>query len=288
MSRVLPALFVVLWSSGFVGARAVLPYSEPFTFLALRFGLTALVLLPVVLARRAPVPHGGSFFHVVVAGLMVHAWYLGGVFFAVDRGMPAGLIALIAGLQPLLTAALALPLLGERPSRRQWGGLGLGLIGVIMVLGEKLAPQGDTLFSGFGLPALGGGLLALVGLTVGTLYQKRFCQGVDLGMASFLQFTVSTMALLPLAFLLETRTIAWTGEFIAGLVWLVLGLSVGAVFLLLLLIKRGGASQVASLFYLVPPVTALMAWALYDEPLGPLALAGMAVAGTGVALAARR
>ncbi len=283
--RSVPVVFVLLWSTGFIGARLVLPYSEPFTVLTLRFLGTVAVLLPLTLAMKARWPKTlTETAHIALAGVLVHAGYLGGVFAAIKMGMPAGLASLIVGLQPVLTAVLAGPLLGERLVLRQWGGLLLGLGGVIMVLGEKVAPQADSLFQGFGIDAVGCALLALVGITCSTLYQKRFCQGMDLRSGSVIQFAAAGVVMAPFAIAFETMRISWTGEFIFGLAWLVLVLSVGAVSLLLYMIRLGAASRVASLFYLVPPVTAVVAWLLFDETMGILALVGMAVAAAGVAL----
>jgi drug/metabolite transporter (DMT)-like permease len=283
--RAIPGVFVLLWSTGFIGARLVLPHSEPFTFLGLRFGLTVVLLVPIALILKAKWPRDPRMIgHIAFAGVLVHAAYLGGVFSAIKLGMPAGLAALIAGLQPILTAALAIPFLGERVSHRQWLGFVLGFVGVVTVLADKLAPQADTLFQGFGLGAVACAGVAVLAITISTLYQKRYCQGVDLTSASAIQFAAATLATLPFALVLETREIEWTGAFIAGLVWLVVVLSVGAVTLLMILIRRGAAGRVASLFYLVPPVTALVAWLMFDERLGALALLGMGIAVGGVAL----
>ncbi|KAA5605079.1 DMT family transporter [Roseospira marina] len=286
----MPALFVVLWSTGFIGARFVLPHSEPLTFLALRFALTAVLFLPVVWLTRARWPSRPALFgHAAVTGLLLHGIYLAGVFQGIEWGMPAGLASLIVGLQPLLTAVAAGPLLGERISARQWAGLGLGLAGVVLVLGEKMAPAGATLFQGFGWPAVAVCLFALVGITAGTLYQKRFCNGLDPRTGAVVQFGAGTVLMVALALLTgEDTTIAWTPEFVFGLVWLVVVLSVGAVTLLMVLLRMGEAARVASLFYLVPPVTALIAWLLFDERLGPVALSGMAVAVLGVAMTSGR
>ena len=217
--------------------------------------------------------------HFAVAGLLVHGVYLGGVFLAISMGVEAGVSALIVGLQPLLTAALAGALLGELVTRRQWLGLGLGLCGVTLVLAGKL---GQAPGSVLGIVAC---VAALIGITVGTLYQKRFCAGMDLRTGSVVQFVAAGLATAPLALWLEDGDVQWTGEFLFALFWLVVVLSLGAVSLLYLLIRRGGASQVASLFFLVPPCTALIAWPLFGETLGLTALAGMALTATGVAMA---
>lgn len=285
---IMPALFVLLWSTGFIGAKFGLPYAEPFTFLFIRFALTLALLIPLVVVLRSSWPQGGRLWaHIGVSGMLVHGAYLGGVFYGIRLGMPAGLASLLVGLQPLLTAALARPLLNERLASVQWMGLGLGLVGIVMVLGSKLDPGRGELFQGFGLGALASVMLALVGISCGTLYQKRYCTGMPLMSGTVVQY-LSAGALLGLgALLFEERSVAWTPTFMLTLGWLVLVLSIAAILLLMALIKRGEASRVASLFYLVPPVTALEAWWLFDEALPPIALLGMAIALTGVVMVAR-
>ncbi|WP_084536343.1 DMT family transporter [Azospirillum halopraeferens] len=278
----MPGVFVVLWSTGFIGAKYGLPYAEPLTFLLTRMTLVAAVLAVVAVVMGAPWPRRPrEAGHIALAGLLVHGVYLGGVFCAIARGVPAGVTAVIVGLQPLLTAALAGWLLGERVSPRQWGGLLLGLGGVVLVVGDKLSLDHGHL-TGIGLA-----LAALVGITLGTVYQKRHCTGMDLRTGAAIQYGATAMAFAVLAPLTETMRISWSGEFVFALLWLSFVLSVGAIFLLFALIRRGAASRVASLFYLVPPVTALIAWALFDEQLGPLALTGMGLAVAGVALVNR-
>jgi drug/metabolite transporter (DMT)-like permease len=277
--KLMPGLFVLLWSTGFIGAKFGLPYVEPLTFLLIRLSTVAAVLGLVGLALRAPWPKRPvDVVHVCVAGILVHGVYLGGVFEAIALGLPAGVSALVVGLQPLLTAMLVGPLLGERVSGRQWAGFALGLAGVLLVVWEKLALE----------PGYGTGLalsvVSLLAITIGTLYQKRFCSGMDLRTGTAIQYAATSALLLPLALALETMEVHWTGEFVFALAWLSLVLSVGAVFLLFALIRRGAAARVASLFYLVPPVTALTAWAMFDERLGLPALAGMTLAAVGVAL----
>ncbi|TLF51627.1 DMT family transporter [Halomonas urmiana] len=280
----MPILFVALWSTGFIGAKFGLPHAEPFTFLFVRCVLTLTLLVPLILLMGADWPRGPRLWgHIAVSGLLVHGAYLGGVFYGIYQGMPAGLTALLVGLQPLLTAALAGPLLNERLGKVQWLGLVLGLAGIALVLGGKLDP-GETLFQGFGIGALASVLVALAGISLGTLYQKRFCTGMPLLSGTVVQY-LATGALVGLgAWLFETREIEWTPTFILTLGWLVLVLSISAILLLMALIRRGEASRVASLFYLVPPVTALEAWWLFDERLPPLSLAGMAIAIAGVVL----
>lgn len=280
----MPILFVALWSTGFIGAKFGLPHAEPFTFLFVRCVLTLALLVPLILLMRADWPQGPRLWgHIAVSGLLVHGAYLGGVFYGIYQGMPAGLTALLVGLQPLLTAALAGPLLNERLGTVQWLGLALGLIGIALVLGGKLDP-GEALFQGFGLGALVSVLVALVGISLGTLYQKRFCTGMPLLGGTAVQYLATGVLLGLGALLFETREIEWTPTFVLTLGWLVLVLSISAILLLMALIRRGAASRVASLFYLVPPVTALEAWWLFDERLPPLSLAGMAIAIGGVVL----
>lgn len=284
LTRLMPLLFVVLWSTGFIGAKYGLPYAEPLTFLAVRYVLVIGLMTQLALAMRAPWPASPrDAMHIAVTGLLVHAVYLGGVFMSIHHGLPAGISALVVGMQPLLTGALAGALLGERVSSRQWAGLALGFAGVALVVGSKVSVDGvatDALGRML-LPALA----ALVGITAGTLYQKRFCPRFDLRTGSVLQFLPSLALTALVASQVETMQIDWSGEFVFALLWLVLVLSLGAISLLNLLIRSGSAVNVASLFYLTPPTTALIAWAMFGETLSPLALAGMAIAVSGVWLA---
>jgi drug/metabolite transporter (DMT)-like permease len=282
----MPALFVLLWSTGFIGAKFGLPYAEPFTFLALRFALVIALLAGVALVTRAAWPSDRRLIgHLMVSGILVHALYLGGVFAAIHRGLPSGLTALLVGLQPLLTALVAGKLLGETISGRQWLGLMLGLAGVALVLSTRLA---GIRLDGFGWDGIAFALLALFGITAGTLYQKRHCTGMDLRTGAVVQYAGAAMIMLPAALTLETMRIQWAGDFIFALAWLVLVLSVGAISLLMTLIRLGEAARVASLFYLVPPVTALMAWGLFGETMSVIGLLGLALAAIGVALVVRR
>jgi len=274
----MPGIFVLLWSTGFIGAKFGLPYAEPFTFLLWRFAILTLLLGAVAVLMKAPWPSPKEAGHTALIGLLVHGAYLGGVFAAISYGIPAGVAALIVGTQPILTALGAGPLLGERVTGRQWLGLLLGLGGVVLVCARKLNFESTDLY---GITAC---LIALVGITFGTLYQKRHGGTMDLRSGSAIQFAASALFMAVLATTTETMQVQWTGEFIFALAWLVVVLSVGAISLLFILIKRGAASKVASLFYLVPPVTAVVAFFLFDETLGGLALAGMGLAVVGVAL----
>lgn len=292
LATLAPVVFVLLWATGFIGAKLGLPDAEAGTFLALRFAVVALLMAPLLLVLRGQRLGGWrQIGHVAVVGALMHGLYLGGVFAAIGRGMPAGLSSLIVSLQPLLTAALVGPLLGERVGPRQLLGLLLGLLGVGLVLSGKLAAQdaeggagGGALFEGFGLDALAFNVAALLGITTATLYQKRFAQHVPLIGGAFVQYVAAAVVVGLPALAFESNRVVWSGEFVFALAWLVLVLSIGAVSLLMLLIRWGEAAKTASLFYLVPPVTAVIAFLLFDERLGPLALAGMVVTVLGVAL----
>ncbi|MBI3095481.1 MAG: DMT family transporter [Rhodocyclales bacterium] len=279
MNRSVPLLFVLLWSTGFIGAKFGLPHAEPLTFLLIRYLLVLALMTLVALAMRAPWPRDArQWFHIGVAGLLVHGVYLGGVFMSISKGLPAGVASLVVGIQPLLTAVGAGWLLKEAVLARQWFGLVLGFVGVAIVVSGKLG-------SGFGLDALWPALAALAGITAGTLYQKRFCPSFDWRTGAIAQFLPTAIATAVVASLTEDFRVAWVPDFIFALAWLVLVLSLGAISLLNMLIRRGSAVNLASLFYLVPPCTALIAWLLFDERLAGMALVGMALAVWGVYLA---
>ena len=285
----MPGVFVLLWATGFIGAKLGLPYAEPFTFLTVRFVLTVAILLPVALVMRAPWPNRRLAGHIAVSGVLIHTVYLGGVFASIHRGMPAGVSALIIGLQPLVVAIAAGPLLGERVRPRQWVGFALGLLGVALVLIDRLPEGMAAALAQIDARSLAWCLFGLAGMTAATLYQKRFCGGMDLRSGAVIQFAASAVVAAPLALLLgESGVIEWTGRFVFALSWLVIVLSVGAVSLLMLLIRMGEATRVSGLFYLVPPVTALIAFFLFGERLGMVALGGMALAVLGVAMVLRR
>ena len=272
---------MLLWSTGFIGARLGMPHAEPMTFLALRFGITAVCLAVGAVLWRAPWPARiGDWGHLAVAGLLMHGIYLGGVFVAIRLGLEAGLSALIVSLQPLLVAAAAPFILAETIGWRRWLGLGLGMLGAALVLSGKLG-HGAAFLAVFAC------VVALLGITIGTLYQKRHCVGHDLRSANTIQFAAAGTACWVLALLFETRHIDWTGELVFALAWLVIVLSLGAIPLLYMLLRRGDASRVASLFFLVPPTTAMLAWPLFGEHLGPVEMLGMAIALGGVVLVNR-
>lgn len=275
----MPAVFVLIWSTGFIVAKFGLPYAPPLTFLLLRFIGVLLVLGPLVLLMRAPWP-SGKVGHIALAGVLVQAGYLGGVWCAIKIGMPAGLSALIVGMQPILTA-FAAPLIGEKVHGRQWLGLAFGIAGVGLVVANKISLIGLTWHS------IALCLLALVSITVGTLYQKRHCPQFDLRTGTLIQFAASFAVVLPLAIAFEhltpeLQTVQWTPRFVGALLWSILALSIGAIFLLFALIRKSAATSVTSLLYLTPPTTALMAWLMFGEAFGLTGVAGMLLAVIGV------
>ncbi|MCA0003132.1 MULTISPECIES: DMT family transporter [unclassified Mesorhizobium] len=284
VKRLIPATFVVLWATGFIGARYAMPWAEPFTFLAARFVLATALFAGLVVVLGSKRASREEALHATGAGILMHGVYLGAVFWAIHRGMPAGLSALIVGLQPLITAVLAGKFLGEAILPRHWAGLAVGLAGVVIVLWPKLGALGGGVTSA----TLTASLVSVLGMSAGTIWQKRFASGGDLVAATMWQYVggASVMILASLAF--ETHTVVINGELIFAMAWLVLVLSIGAIFLLMVMIRDGEMSKVASLFYLVPAVTAVIAWALFDEQLNALQIAGMAITTFGVGLATAR
>lgn len=278
-----PAVFVLLWSTGFIAAKAGLPYVEPLTFLSIRFALVTALMLPVALLVRARWPGAKEAGHIAVVGLLMHGGYLGGVFSSIHHGLPAGLSALIVGLQPVLTATVVGPLLGERVGPRQWLGLVLGFAGVATVLFERYGFGSG----GFGAGAVVLATIALIGITAGTIYQKRYCAQSNLYTGAVVQYAAACVPMALLALTFETREVEWATPLIAAMAWLTLVLSVGTISLLYLLIRRGAVSKIASLFFLVPPATAFTAWLMFDETLGLLALGGVALTALGVYLVQR-
>ncbi len=282
-----PVVFVLLWSTGFVGAKYGLPYAEPFTFLALRLAMAGVLLAVRAAATRSAWPSNRQQAgRAGVAGLLLHAGYLGGVFFAIDSGLPASVAAVVVSLQPVLTAALATRLLGERLVGVQWLGLALGVGGAALVLAPGLASAaGDA--GAFPPAGVVSCLVALLAGTAGTLWQKKHGDDIPLLSGTVVQYTASALVLVAVAAATETMAIEWTADFVLALVWLVLPLSLGAVLLLLFLLRRGSASGVSSLLYLVPPATAVEAYLLFGEELPVLSLVGVVVTTVGVALVLR-
>lgn len=278
-ARFAPGLFVFLWSTGFIGAKYGLPHAEPLTFLFARYVLVILAFAALALVSGAPWPKGWrAWAHIGMAGLMLHGVYLGGVFVAIHQGLPAGIMSLIAGLQPLLTAAMAGWVLQERVTARQWTGLVLGLGGAALVLSGRIT--GDAGWAGLPAAALG-----LLGITAGTLYQRHFCPHFDWRSGAVAQFLPAAMVTGLLAAMTEPMQIDWAGDFVFALGWLVLVVSIGAISLLNFLIRTGSAVNVASLFYLVPASTAVIAWLMFNEALSPVAIGGMGLTLWGVSLA---
>ena len=273
-----PLLFVGLWSTGFIGAKYGLPDVEPLTFLTLRYAAVIVLMGAAALVFRAPPPQGRLCKHIAVSGLLVHGVYLGGVFIAISRGLPAGITALVVGLQPLVTALAARALSSERIGPSQWTGLLLGFLGVALVVGQKATTTGGDRLLSMLLPAV----VALLGITAGTLYQKHFCPSFDFRTGAVIQFVACLLLSAASDVLSVTLHVLLTVNVIFALRWLVLVLSLGAVGLLNVLIRRGSAVHVASLFYLTPAATALIAWALFDESLSGIALVGIAVTAAGV------
>lgn len=277
-----PILFVLLWSTGFIGARLGLPYIEPMTFLTLRMALVVAILVGIVLIARVRWLSSTEVGHSLVAGALVHGLYLGGVFVAIGQGVPAGISALIPGLQPVLTSTVANRFMGEAVTRQQWLGLALGLSGVLLVLHDRSIVAAGSAIGWFA------SFLSLIGISLGTLYQKRFCGGIDWRSGNVVQYAGATVLFAAGAFTLETRVIHWSGELVIALAHLVLVLSIATVALMYWLIRRSPATGFASLFYLVPATTALMAYLLFDEKLDAISVGGMLVCAVGVVLANRR
>ncbi|MFZ5679474.1 MAG: DMT family transporter [Bradyrhizobiaceae bacterium] len=279
-ARTAPAIFVLLWSTGFVGTKYVLAGAEPLTYLTVRMALVALLMGVIAVIWRAKWPDRAGIIHSAIAGLLVHGFYLGGTAVAIFHSVPAGLSALIPGLQPILTSTLANRWLGERVSSLQWTGLLMGLAGTLIVLhGRSLSGE-----AGWGWL---GTCVALVSITLGTLYQKRYCSQIDWRAGNFIQFIAAGLLFALGAWLFETRVIVWNREFVLGLAWLVIVLSIGSIGLLYWLIRHSAATRVASLFYLVPGVTAIMAYGLFDERLDLISIAGMVICAAAVLLVNR-
>lgn len=280
-TRLVPPLFVLLWATGFIGARYAMPWAEPFTFLATRFLIAFALLAIVVVVWRSRKTTLAGALHAMLAGVLMHGVYLGGVFWAIHRGMPSGISALIVGLQPLITALMAAPILGEKVLPKHWLGLGLGFIGVVVVLWPKFASIGG----GITPATLAAALVSVAGMSLGTILQKRFGDRTDPVSSTMYQYLGAAPLMIAGSLLFETQAVIINGELIFAMAWLVLVLSIGAIFLLLYMIRRGEMSKVASLFYLVPAVTAIIAWMLFGESLTPLQIAGMALTTVGVGLA---
>lgn len=284
LMRAAPILFVVLWSSGFIAAKLGTGEAEPFTFLVIRFVAVMALLWPLARLIRAPSLSWRQRREAALVGVGVHGVYLGGVFWAVRNGMPAGVVALVVSLQPVLTAVLAAPLLGERISARHWVGLALGLLGSALLIAPKIEVVAVAGGSGINAATLVSAVVALFGITLGTIHQKRSAGGIDLVGGAIWQYVGALAVCGPLALALETGKVHWSPAFLLALAWLVVVLSIGAITLLMLLIRSNAVSRVSSLFYLVPATTAAFAYLMFGERLQAIQLAGMAVVMTAVAL----
>ena len=290
MIKAMPVVFVLIWSTGFIVAKFGLPYAPPLSFLAIRYALSiACFLIWIVLARAAWPQGRRQWLHLALTGVLMHAGYLGGVWVAVKNGMGSGLAALIVGLQPVLTA-LWISWIGtpggpahgqSHVTPRQWLGLVLGLGGLLLVVARKFGIGSEVTAL-----TLGCEVFALLSITVGTLYQKRFVQPTDVRSANAIQLAAALLVTLPFA-LVEREAIVWNAQFMGAMAWAVLALTLGGSSLLYLLIQRGAATTVTSLLYLVPPTTALMAWLLFGESITLVTLAGTALTALGVSLVVR-
>jgi drug/metabolite transporter (DMT)-like permease len=280
-ARAASAIFVVLWSTGFIATKYVVRNADPLTYLAIRMALVVVLMAVIAAIARPRWPDRIGIVHSAVAGILVHGFYLGGTAIAISHSIPAGLSALIPGLQPILTSTLANRWLGERVTPLQWSGLLLGLIGVVLILHNR--PMSGE--AGWGWLASG---VSLVSITLGTLYQRRYCGQIDWRAGNLVQYIAVTVFFAAAAWLFKTNVVRWTGEFVLALAWLVVVLSIGSIGLLYWLIRRRAATSVASLFYLVPAVTAGMAYVLFGERLDTVAIAGMVACATAVFLVNRR
>ncbi len=277
-----PFVFVFAWSTGFIGTKLGVAYAEPFTFLAWRY-LFALALMTLIVALwRAPWPRSlRQVGHAAVVGILMHGFYLGGIFWAIAHGMSAGIAALLAGLHPLVAGVLAGWVLRETVTLRRWAGLALGFAGMAMVVGGELGTGAPSLLGVFAC------LLAVFGIAAGTVWQKRFGGSTNIRASQAIQFAAAGAMMAVLSATFETGEVEWAGEFVLTMLWLVVVLSVGAVTLFYWLTRRGEVARLASYFYLIPPCTAIEAYLIFGERLGWVALAGMAVIAAGVAIATR-
>lgn len=266
-----PGVFVLLWSTGFIGSKLGAPYADPMVFLSIRFLLVLPLLAVIAFAMKTRWPtDAGLIGHCIVTGMLVHGVYLGGIFWAIDNGMPAGASAIVVGLQPVLSVLTASILLNEKVLAKHWAGIAMGGIGLVLVLGPKLGQVG----SGINPWTIAAALAAVIGMSLGTVYQKRFVPTTDLIAATAWQYIGALLVTLPIT-LTESWNVIWSGEFIFALGWLALILSVGAILLLMFLIRQGAVSEVASLFYLVPVAAAIESYFLFGETLTLIQILGM-------------
>ncbi|WP_343312942.1 DMT family transporter [Brucella sp. BE17] len=278
-TRLFPVMFVLLWATGFIGAGLSMPYAEPFTLMAIRFSIAAALMTIWAFASHSLWPSGKALVHTVIAGSLIHGVYLSALFWAVHRGLPAGMAGLVAGLQPMFTTLIAAALLGERASGRQWAGLLIGFCGVALVVWPKFSAN-----SGVDPKSLAAAFAAVLAISTGTVWQKRFATAGDLKAGTAVQYIAAALLTILCAWIFETRIVDWSPQLVFALIWLTLALSIGAILALLVMIREGAMSKVASLFYLVPGTAAIMAWLIFGETLGPIQITGMVVTTLGVAL----
>mgnify|MGYP005644706129 FL=1 len=281
MFAAMGALFIFFWASGFVAAKYGLPYAEPFTLMTARFVVASAIMVPACFVLKTAWPGRSAAVHILIAGFGIQVVYLSGVYYGISLGVSTGVTALVVGLQPLLTGVLAGFVLSEKITRRNWIGLVLGFIGLALIVWDRVASPTDTIW---GLGVL---IIGLIGITIGTLYQKKYCGPFDIRTGVALQTVLSCIVMLAIAAIFETMKIDWTADFVFAVLWSAIGLSVIASCLYYWLIQRGAAARVTSLIYLSPPTTAIMGWAMFGEIMSWMAIGGMAVAMAGVAMAVR-
>ncbi|MDC0182318.1 MAG: DMT family transporter [Candidatus Pseudothioglobus sp.] len=283
--KLIPWVFVWIWSTGFIAAKYGLPYAEPFTLLSYRFVITLFFLLILIIYKKSPWPETRlDFFHLLIAGVLIHGVYLGGVFQALKWGMPAGLGAMVIGLQPIGMALVAGVLLKEEVSKKQWTGLIMGLVGLYLVLFDSLDLTEQIAFDGFPIWAVFAVIISLFAISIGTIYQKRFCSNMNLYSGAWVQYFSASILCILIVLFFENGEVSWSRTFILAMTWQVLGLSIGAILLLMTMIKKDALASVGSYFYLVAPLVAIQAWFLFEETIGLSALAGVVLISFGVAI----
>jgi len=283
--KLIPWVFVWIWSTGFIAAKYGLPYAEPFTLLSYRFVITLFFLLILIIYKKSPWPETRlDFFHLLIAGVLIHGVYLGGVFQALKWGMPAGLGAMVIGLQPIGMALVAGVLLKEEVSKKQWTGLIMGLVGLYLVLFDSLDLTEQIAFDGFPIWAVFAVIISLFAISIGTIYQKRFCSNMNLYSGAWVQYFSASILCILIVLFFENGEVSWSRTFILAMTWQVLGLSIGAILLLMTMIKKDALASVGSYFYLVAPLVAIQAWFLFEETIGISALAGVVLISFGVAI----
>jgi len=279
--QIIPFAFVILWATGFLGARYAMPYATPYAFLSIRFAITIAILLVLLFIFKSKLPKGSAIWHAMIIGVLFHGIYLGTIFWAIKNGFPAGFAGIIVGLQPIITAFLAAKILGDKITKMQILGLIVGIIGISLVLYPKLIGTTDTNIFWGAIASLFG----VIAFSLGTIIQKKSAKNQNLIGNAFYQYLGALIFSLPLALLFEQFIFEWNGELIFAFFWLILVLSIGAILLLMLMIKAHEATNVASYFYLVPATTVIMAYFLFGETLNMMQIIGLLITSTGVALA---